>query len=278
MFTGERALFATRDAEIYNCTFEDGESPLKESSGINIYDSVFSWKYTLWYCNNVNVERTRLDETARSGIWYTHGITMRQCEIIAPKTFRRAGGITLERVNMTNALESMWSCRDIKLSQVRIVGDYFGMNSCNIEADGLDVVGNYIFDGASNVVVRNSRLISKDSFWNCENVTVYNSYIEGEYIGWNSKNVTFIGCTVQSNQGLCYIDNLVMKDCKLKNTDLAFEYSSVDADISSHIVSVKNPKSGRIVADSIGEIIHESEYVDTSLSEIVVRSTSYEEI
>ena len=37
--------------------------------------------------------------------------------------------------------------------------------------------------------------------------------------------------------------------------DLAFEYSSVQADIRGHIRSVKNPATGRIVADSIGEVI-----------------------
>ena len=51
------------------------------------------------------------------------------------------------------------------------------------------------------------------------------------------------------------MDGLKMIDCKLINTDLAFEYSSVDAKINSSIVSVKNPTDGRIIAESIGEII-----------------------
>ena len=43
----------------------------------------------------------------------------------------------------------------------------------------------------------------------------------------------------------------------MENTDLSFEYSDVEADIKGHIDSVKNPKSGTIVADSVGEIILE---------------------
>ncbi|MFA6943085.1 MAG: DUF3737 family protein, partial [Bacilli bacterium] len=43
--------------------------------------------------------------------------------------------------------------------------------------------------------------------------------------------------------------------CTMKNADLAFEYSDVEADIIGHIDSVKNPKSGYIKADTIGEII-----------------------
>lgn len=35
--TGERALFGTKDAEIYDTIFTDGESPLKESSNIGVY-------------------------------------------------------------------------------------------------------------------------------------------------------------------------------------------------------------------------------------------------
>ena len=271
LFTGERALFAAKDVKIIGSVFEDGESPLKESEGVTVISSRFSWKYPLWYSRCVEVEDTVLDETARSGIWYTHGITVRNSRILAPKTFRRSSDITLSFVEMPNALESMWSCSKITLTDVSIKGDYFGMNSTDITAEGLDVLGNYIFDGGKNITVRNSRLISKDSFWNCENVLVTDSYIDGEYIGWNSKNVTFINCTIRSNQGLCYMENLRMENCVLEMTDLAFEYSTVDADIRSHIDSVKNPISGRITADSIGEIIHESERVDTSLTEIVER-------
>lgn len=267
---GERAMFASSEIDIRGCVFQNGESPLKESYDLKITGSRFSWKYPLWYCKNVEVTDTRLDESARSGIWYTRGITMTDCEIIAPKTFRRASGVTLVRCNMPNALESMWSCKDISLKDVNITGDYFGMNSENVECDGLTVNGNYIFDGAKNIVVRNSRLISKDSFWNCENVTVYDSYIDGEYIGWNSKNVTFVNCKIRSNQGFCYMDNLVLKNCVLFETDLAFEYSSVNAEVRSHIDSVKNPISGVIEAESIGEIILEEDKVDLTKTSIKV--------
>lgn len=41
------------------------------------------------------------------------------------------------------------------------------------------------------------------------------------------------------------------------DTDLAFEYSDVEASVKGHILSVKNPKSGVIQADSVGEIIRE---------------------
>ena len=95
-------------------------------------------------------------------------------------------------------------------------------------------------------------MLSKDAFWNSENVTVYDSFISCEYLGWNAKKLTLIGCTIESLQGMCYIDHLVMKDCKLINTTLAFEYSTVDAQITYKIDSVLNPTSGEIRAKSIG--------------------------
>ena len=268
LFTGERALYNSKSLRIYDSTFADGESPLKESSDIEIYGSIFKWIYPLWYCKDIKTENSVLLETARSGIWYTENITMTDCVIEAPKTFRRSSGINLKRCNLPHASETMWSCRDIILDEVNTVGDYFGMNSENITADRLVIDGNYAFDGGKNIEIKNSKLISKDAFWNCENVTVYDSVIIGEYLGWNSKNVTFVNCTLESNQGLCYMEGVKLVNCKLLNTDLAFEYSTVDAEVTTEIDSVKNPISGRIHAEAIREIIMEKTLVDPEKTKI----------
>ncbi len=256
IFEGERALYASRELEIYDSVFRNGESHLKESECLCINGCIFEWKYPLWNCKEVEVENTTLLTTARSGIWYTDGITMSHCTIDAPKTFRRSSNITLNDCTMPFAQETMWSCDGIMLNRVSIVGDYFCKCSEGIIANNVSISGNYAFDGCKNVEVRNSRIISKDAFWNCENITVRDSVIIGEYLAWNSKNVTLINCTIESNQGLCYIDGLTVRDTKLICTDLCFEYcKNVDAMISGSVISVKNPTSGRIIADEIGEII-----------------------
>lgn len=270
IFRGERSLFASKELDVRDSVFEDGESPLKESSSIRLDGCIFKWKYPLWYCKGVSVRATTLLDTARSGIWYTDGITMNDCDIEAPKTFRRSKNILLKSVRMPNGQDSLWNCKDVTLFDVSVRGDYFGMGSVGVSADRLSISGNYAFDGAMNVIVRNSRLISKDAFWNCENVEVYDSLIIGEYLGWNSKNIKFVNCTIESNQGLCYMDGVTLVNCKLVNTDLAFEYSTVNADISSSVISVKNPISGRISARGIGEIIMEQERIDVSATEIVI--------
>lgn len=265
LLEGERALFQSCGLTVVDCKFANGESPLKESRDLRIEGTTFAWKYPLWYCDRVEVERSSLLETARSGIWYTNFITIRDSIIEAPKTFRRGHDITLQRVELPNAQETLWNCRNIRLEQVSAKGDYFGFNSSDIEIDGLRLAGNYCFDGGRNITVRNSHLLSKDSFWNCENVTVENSTIIGEYIGWNSKNLTFINCTIESLQGLCYIEGLKLVNCKLLDTSLAFEYcSDVDAQVISRIDSVKNPISGTIRAKAIGEIIQDDPALDTT--------------
>ena len=42
------------------------------------------------------------------------------------------------------------------------------------------------------------------------------------------------------------------------NTDLAFEYSTVDATIKGDVLSIKNPKAGIIKLDSVKEIIKDN--------------------
>lgn len=266
--TGERALFNSKDLQISYSTFADGESPLKESSDIKIDHSIFKWKYPLWYCKNIVLEDSTFFETARSGIWYTENITITNTIIDAPKNFRRAKGITLENVTMHNASETLWNCDEISLKNVTAKGDYFGMNSTNIKIDGFQLSGNYSFDGAKNIEIHNAKMLSKDAFWNCKNVTVYDSFISGEYLGWNSKNLTFVNCTIESLQGLCYIDNLVMKNCQLLNTTLAFEYSTVDVHINNTIDSVMNPSAGRICAEGIGELIMDATKINPERTEI----------
>lgn len=267
--TGERALFSQRELYIYDTIFADGESPLKECRNISLEGCMFKWKYPLWYSEDISVKNTVWFETARAGVWYTRNISVNDCAIEAPKNFRRCTDVSLTDTTFANAAETLWSCAGVILKKVTARGDYFAMNSSNIKADGLTLYGNYSFDGVKNAELRNSKLLSKDAFWNSENITVYDSFISGEYLGWNSKNLTLINCTVESRQGMCYIDNLTMKNCRLLNTTLAFEYSSVDADITGRIDSVFNPSSGRICADEIGELIVDR--VDPAKTKIICR-------
>lgn len=268
-FTGERALFGANELNLQNCIFSDGESPLKHSSDIKAARCSFEWKYPFWYSENLDVKDGLFHQMARAGLWYSKKIKFKDVLFEAPKGFRRSSEISLESSQFTDAAEMLWHCRDVKIKNVSAKGDYFAMNCENLEIDGLNLVGNYCFDGCKNVRIKNSKLLSKDAFWNCENVEVRNCVIIGEYLGWNSKNIALINCTVESLQGMCYIENLVMRECMCVDTTLAFEYSNVDAEILGGIESVKNPLGGRIKAEKIGEIIMDENRVDPSKTKFV---------
>ncbi|MCD8089595.1 MAG: DUF3737 family protein [Clostridiales bacterium] len=270
-FTGERALFKGKNLSITNSIFADGESPLKESSNIELTGSMFKWKYPLWYSNNIKVKNCTWFNMARAGVWYTNNITVEDSAIEAPKNFRRCKGLVLKNVSFPDAEETIWSCEGVTMKDITAKGDYFAMNSRDMKIDNLTLYGNYSFDGAENIEIHNSRLLSKDAFWNSNNIAVYDSFISGEYLGWNSKNLTLINCTVESLQGMCYIDNLIMKNCRLLNTTLAFEYSTVEAEIDSYVDSIINPTSGIIKADSIGELIMEKDKVDINKTKIICK-------
>ncbi|MDO5154906.1 MAG: DUF3737 family protein [Eubacteriales bacterium] len=269
ILTGERALFHASDLCVQDAIFEDGESPLKESKDIELFGCMFKWKYPLWYCKNIVAKDCKWFDMARAGVWYTDNIFVENAMIEAPKNFRRCKELTLKNVDFFNAQETLWSCDEVTMEHVTAKGDYFAMNSNNMKIHNLKLDGNYSFDGCNNVEIHDSVLLSKDAFWNSDNITVYDSFISGEYLGWNAKNLTLINCTIESLQGMCYIDNLVMKNCKLINTTLAFEYSNVDVEITGNVDSVVNPTSGTIKADQIGTLIMQKDLVDVNKTKII---------
>ena len=55
------------------------------------------------------------------------------------------------------------------------------------------------------------------------------------------------------------------------DTDLAFEYSEVEADIRGGIDSVVNPLSGKIICDSLGELVSQPAVMDCH-GEVIIRS------
>jgi len=269
--TGERALFMAKDLAVYDSVFADGESPLKACENIVLDNCLFHWKYPLWYCRHVRANKCTLFDMARAGIWYTDDIEVTDTMVEAPKNFRRCSGVKLTHVSFPNAEETLWNCSDVEMCHVSVRGDYFALNSRDMKIDHMELAGNYAFDGGRNLEIHNAKILSRDAFWNTDNVTVYDSFISGEYLGWNAKNLTFVDCTIESLQGMCYIDNLIMRNCKLLNTTLAFEYSTVDAEIAGNIDSVMNPTGGTIRADHIGELILQNDKIDPSKTRIICK-------
>jgi hypothetical protein len=79
--------------------------------------------------------------------------------------------------------------------------------------------------------------------------------VKGEYLAWYCENVTFENCIIIGTQPLCYCKNLKLINCEMHETDLAFEKSEVHATITTPMISIKNPLSGKIQVPAVGEII-----------------------
>lgn len=256
-FGGERPLFASHDLRIEGVTIHAGESAIKESSNIEARRCRFEGKYPFWHVKGFKVENCVFTEGARAALWYSQGLVMTDTQVDAPKMFREMSDIELINVRIPNAQETLWHCDNVKMTNVEVSNaDYLFMHSSNISIENYKQQGNYSFQYCSNVVIRNAKIDSKDAFWNTDNVTVIDSELTGEYLGWHSHHLHLINCHISGTQPLCYAHDLVMENCTMgDDADLAFEYSSVDATIKGNVVSVKNPSTGRIVADGYGEII-----------------------
>ena len=256
-FGGERPLYTLHDAKLENVTIHLGESSIKESGNIEAEDCTFEGKYVFWDCRGFKTTNCLYRESARSSLWYSQNGTLINCRVEAPKFFRRMKGIRLEGCIFTNALETLWDCDDVVIKDSRIENaDYLGMHTNNVHIENYHQEGNYSFQYSKNVEIKNALLNSKDAFWECENVTIIDSEVNGEYLGWYSKNLRLIRCHITGPQPLCYCENLYMEDCTMgDDANLAFEYSTIQARIKGHVHSIKNPTSGSIEVDSVGEII-----------------------
>lgn len=256
-FGGERPLFAIHDTRLENVTITEGESGIKFCRDIEVDHCRFIGKYPLWHVDRSLITCCFFEVGSRSAIWYSNDMVMRDSIIDAPKFFREMNGLTIENVQLNDADETFWRVKKLKVRNISLhEGTYPFMFCENVDVDGLQSDSKYVFQYVKNVIIRNAHIVTKDAFWETENVTIYDSHLDGEYLGWHSKNLRLVRCHILGEQPLCYIDGLTLEDCTFDPAcDRAFEDSTcIDATIRGAITEIKNPISGRIIADSIGKI------------------------
>lgn len=255
-FGGERPLFEQHDLHLDNVTIRAGESAIKECSNIVATNCTFEGNYPFWHVHGFTIDRCYFDVGGRSALWYSDHLTMRDTKIDAPKMFREMDFIDIENVEMTDADEVFWRCNDIKVKNLTLHGGTYPFMFCtDIHIDGLVSDSKYVFQYVRNAEIHNARITTKDAFWEVDNVTIYDSELDGEYLGWHSRNLRLVNCHISGEQPLCYATDLVLENCTFDSAcDRAFEYSTLHADIHGSITNIKNPTSGRIVADSIGSV------------------------
>ena len=143
-YEGERPLFATHDLQLENVTIHTGESALKECSNIIAVNCRFEGKYPFWHTNGFTVKNCLFTEGARAALWYSQNLHMTDTVVEAPKMFREMDGVKLENVQLPNALETFWYCRNVELKNVQIdKADYLFMYGENIRIKNYSQNGNY---------------------------------------------------------------------------------------------------------------------------------------
>lgn len=269
-FDEERALYGLRDTEVVRCRFDgpaDGESAFKECERIVAEDCFFNLRYPFWHVTDGTIRGAEMTELCRAALWYDRRITLEHCRLHGIKALRECEDVMLADCDVASP-EFLWRCRNVTVRRVTMQSEYPFFECRDVEADHLTMKGKYSFQYVENMTITDSELDTKDAFWHAKNVTVTDSVIRGEYLGWYSENLKLIRCHIVGTQPLCYCRGLVLEDCTMENTDLAFERSEVNATVRGRIESVKNPLAARIVADEIGELILENEYVDPAKTEI----------
>lgn len=257
IYDEERALYAIENAEVKNCTFAgpaDGESALKECRDVKVDGCHFELRYPFWHVARADISNSDMTDTCRAALWYDENINIKSSKLHGIKALRECRGVTLMGCDV-NSEEFGWRCSDITVKDTKLTSMYPFFECKNMNIDALNMTGKYSFQYIENVEIKNSTFKTKDAFWHAKGVTVYDTVLEGEYLGWYSEDLTLVRCHIKGTQPLCYCKNLVLEDCTMEDCDLSFEYSEVKATVNGSIDSVKNPVSGFVKADSIGEII-----------------------
>ncbi|MCI8359481.1 MAG: DUF3737 family protein [Lachnospiraceae bacterium] len=271
-FDEERALYHLQDGRVSRCIFAgpaDGESVLKESRNIAVDGCRFSLRYPLWHVKKFSLMDSTMDELTRAAVWYAEDGEIINSRLHGIKAVRECVNIRLFGCDI-DSQEFGWKSAGITMENSSVNAEYLFFDSRDVELTDVVMKGKYSFQYMENLVIENCTLDTKDAFWHSKNVTVKNSLVKGEYLGWFSDGLTLIDCKIIGTQPLCYCKNLKLINCTMEGTDLAFEYSDVEADIFGNVLSVKNPKSGRIVLDSVDEVIMEDAAMECS-GEVVVR-------
>lgn len=273
-FDKERELYGIHDTFIKHCTFDgpaDGESALKECSDVRVEDSFFDLRYSLWHDHGLVLKDCTLTENCRAALWYDEDVTVTDSKLHGIKAFRECQNVRLENCEIISD-EFGWFSDNISFENCTAESKYFLMKNHGVRAKNLEMSAKYSLQYIEDGLFEDCVIDSKDAFWHAKNVTVKNSVLGGEYLAWYSENLTFENCRIIGTQPFCYCKNLTLINCEMVDCDLAFERSSVQATITTPVVSIKNPLAeSRISLPAVGSIIRD---IPEATGEIVVENAS----
>ena len=256
-FDEERALYGSKDIEVTDCRFDgpaDGESAFKECKNISVKDTFFNLRYPFWHDNGLKISGSEMTEACRAALWYSENVEIKDTKMHGIKALRECADVKIDDCDIISP-EFGWSVKSINMKNSSAQSEYFMMRSDHLNFENVKLKGKYSFQYIKDSVFTGCDFDTKDAFWHAKNVVIKDSVIKGEYLAWYCENVTFENCTIIGTQPLCYCKGLKLINCRMVDCDLAFEKSEVEADIASSVVSIKNPRCGRITVESVGEMI-----------------------
>ena len=260
-FDMERALYGIRGVQVKNCSFDgpaDGESAFKEGKNIEAAHCFFNLRYPFWHDHGLTITDSEMTEACRAALWYSEQVEIMDTKLHGIKALRECSDVVVRNCDIISP-EFGWSVRGIRMEDTTAVSEYFMMRSENLTFKNVNFKGKYSFQYIKNATFENCVFDTKDAFWHGENITVRDSVVKGEYLAWYSDGLTLMNCKIMGTQPFCYCKNLKLIDCEMIDTDLAFEKSEVEAVITTKVDSIKNPRSGRIQAAEVGELIMDDE-------------------
>ncbi|MBO4426197.1 MAG: DUF3737 family protein [Clostridiales bacterium] len=258
-FDEERALYGSSQVEAVRCRFDgpaDGESAFKESSDIIARDCYFNLRYPFWHDTKLLIEGSEMTQLCRAALWYSHDIEIRDTKMHGIKALRECSDVKISGCDIVSP-EFGWSVSRVEMTDSSAESEYFMMRSDNLKFDHMKLKGKYSFQYISDSVFTDCEFDTKDAFWHAKNVLVKDCIVKGEYLAWYCENVVFENCTIIGTQPLCYCKGLKLINCHMEGCDLAFEKSDVEAEVLSHVDSIKNPANGTIKVQSVGKIIRD---------------------
>ena len=256
-FDEERALYGCDGVLLNRCRFDgpaDGESALKEGKNIEVAESYFNLRYPFWHDKRLKITNSEMTDKCRAPLWYSEDIEISDTKMHGVKALRECNDIRIKNCDIVST-EFGWSVKYITVRDSKAESEYFMLRAEDIAFENVEFKGKYSFQYIKNATFENCYFDTKDAFWHAENVTVKNCVVNGEYLAWYSDGLTLIDCKIKGTQPFCYCRNLKLINCEMYETDLSFEKSEVEAEVTTKIDSVKNPLSGVIKAAEVGEII-----------------------
>ena len=262
----ERAFYGSRNVHFKNITIdgiEQGESAFKECKNITIEDTTIILKYTIWHCTNINIYKTVLEDNSRASIWYCNNLEIVDSKIKSVKGCRNCTNLTMKD-SIISSEDFGWKCDGVRLENCKLGGATVTpfLDCSNVTLDGCEVTAKYLLQYSTNINMYNTTIDTKDCLWHAKNVYCKNCKLVGEYLAWYSENVVLENCHIDSIQPLCYCKKLKLINCTMANSNLAFEYSDVEADVHSHVDSIRNVLSGKVIVDSLGEYVQDEHVYD----------------